>query len=84
MAASRSDINAWLDRLYDDDDVTHMIVVCDSFDWEDYPVYVTKGENVREKESEYKDKSMQRVMEVYSASHDRDSQMTERRAFHYD
>jgi hypothetical protein len=46
---------------------THMIVVCDTFDYEDFPVYVKKGEDVREIVQKYKDPDrMSKVMEVYS------------------
>ena len=61
---------------------THMIVVCDEFSWESYPVSVMPGEDVRELEGSYNGKSMQRVMEVYSMSVDKDLQMKEKRAFH--
>lgn len=84
MAASRESIERWLDQLYNDDNLTHMIVVCDDFDYEDYPVYVSQEEEVREREQYYRDASMQRVMEVYSRNHSREAQMRERRAFHYD
>lgn len=33
MPATRTDINGWLDELYADENLTHMIVVCDTFDW---------------------------------------------------
>ena len=45
---------------------THMIVATDTFDYEDYPVYVLKGEDVWEKVKEYRNKQMSKVMEVYS------------------
>jgi len=61
---------------------THMIVVCDTFDWSDYPVYVRPEENVREVEAKYKS-NMQKVMEVYKLSLDMNSQMSVPRAFYY-
>lgn len=84
MAATRTDISNWLDKLYADDDLTHMIVVCDTWDHEDYPVYVTKDQDVQEEREKHSNASMQRVMEVYSKSHTKESQMAEFRAFHYD
>jgi hypothetical protein len=45
---------------------THMIVVDDAFEHEDYPVYVMPGMDVNEKLKDYTDANMQRVMEVYS------------------
>lgn len=63
---------------------THIIIVCDTFDYEDFPVYVMPNEDVRQKEVEEKDKPMQRVMEVYSLSRDMMDQYNEPRSFHYD
>lgn len=44
---------------------THVIIVCDTFDHEDYPVYVKAGESVKERFAHYNGPNMQRVMEVY-------------------
>lgn len=54
----------WFDEGVEDG-ATHMIVVCDTFDHDDYPVFVMPSEDVSEKDREYREKSMQRVMEVY-------------------
>jgi hypothetical protein len=48
MAATQEDIRRWLKEAKKEG-ATHVIVVCDSFDHEDYPVPVMPGENVREK-----------------------------------
>lgn len=83
MAATRADIQSWLTDL--EDDITHVIIVCDTYDWDDYPVYVSKDEDVRKVESRFHG-NMQQVMEVYSftGKHTIEDQMAERRAFHYD
>ena len=47
---------------------THMLVVCDQFDWSDYPVSVGRTEDVSERIAHYRAASMQRVMEVYDIS----------------
>ena len=83
MAATREDIVRWLTRGKKER-ATHMIVVCDTYDWEDYPVYVSRNEKVREVYREYNGKSMQTVMEVYSLKKDLESQLNEHRAFHFD
>lgn len=62
---------------------THMIVVVDTFDYDDYPVYVMPGEDARTKADGYGKKSMQRVMEVYNLSMDRARQMNQVRSFNY-
>ncbi len=87
---SKEDIRNWLTS--DDylrflglkrEDCTHMLVVCDTYDYDDYPVFVTKDEDVHEAVAEHS-KNMQRVMEVYSFNHDIEAQLNEDRAFHYD
>ena len=83
MAATRQDIERWFDRGIAAG-ATHMIIVCDTFDHSDYPVYVEPGEDAREVASQYHGQNMQRVMEVYSLSISKAAQMAERRAFHYD
>lgn len=81
---TKEEIRSWLERGKREG-ATHVIVVCDSFDYEDYPVMVKPGgKSCREVEAEYSGKNMQRVMEVYSLSLDFESQLREHRAFHYD
>lgn len=82
MAASRADIENWFDRGVKAKN-TYLIVVCDTFDHDDYPVYVGKGEDFYEVYDRYSGgQNMQRVMEVYDLSCDKTSQMNEHRAFH--
>lgn len=54
---------------------THMIVACDTFDWEDYPVYVKKGQDVHEVEASIRNQSMQKIMEVYDLQAKMNAQM---------
>lgn len=61
---------------------THMIVVCDTYDYSDFPAYVDPDEDVREVEKEQRT-NMGRVMEVYDLRMSREDQMAEQRAFHY-
>lgn len=82
MVTTKAEISEWFERgsvL----GATHMIVVCDTFSHEDYPVYVKPGESSREIAADYDDKNMQRIMEVYDLSIDKVAQLEERRAFHY-
>lgn len=80
MAADREEIRRWLNRGKELG-ATHMIVVCDTYDWEDYPFYVMPEDNVREKERELS--VCNRIMEVYSYNYDLEAQLSEYRAFHY-
>lgn len=84
MAATRDDINRWLDELYANPDYTHMVVKMDWFDYDDYPVYVTRNEDVREVGRRVYESGVDKVVEVYSKRYTREHQMAEFRAFHYD
>lgn len=83
MATTREDIRRWLQEAKKKG-ATHVIVVCDTFDYDDYPVYVMPAESVREKADEHNGKNMQKVMEVYSLKLDIEKQLGEHRSFHYD
>jgi hypothetical protein len=64
MPVNRAGIAKWFAEGVDQD-ATHMIVVCDQFDYEDYPVYVKPGQDVHKKVTEYLALPMQKIMEVY-------------------
>lgn len=83
MATTQADIRVWLAHAKKIK-ATHVIIVCDTFDYEDYPVYVAPNESVREKYNKYCNENMQRVMEVYSLKKDIEAQLNEARAFHFD
>lgn len=61
---SSEDISRWFD-LGVAKGATHLIVVCDSFSYEDYPVFVVSGQDPHRVANEYSS-NMQRVMEVYN------------------
>lgn len=82
MAATRADIERWFDAGIASG-ATHLIVVCDTFDHDDYPVYVKAPDSASERANYCRHKEMQRVVEVYDLSMDKASQMAEFRAFHY-
>jgi hypothetical protein len=79
MTANRADIEGWFDRGVNNG-ATHMIVVCDTYDHDDYPAYVAKGTDFWAVYDSYNGKNMQRIMEVYDLSHDKQAQMNEHRA----
>jgi hypothetical protein len=83
MAASYNDIKGWVTKYFANPDVTHVIIVCDTFDWEDYPIPVTSADEAREKIAEISSPTRaEKVMEVYSKELSIESQMAERRAYH--
>jgi len=82
MATIREDISKWLQRGISSG-ATHLIVATDTYDYEDYPVLVMPGEDVRLMVDEIRSKSMTRVMEVYSYSLPLEPQIEAVRAFNY-
>ena len=82
MAATKADISGWLAKGHDLG-ASHMIVVCDTFDWDDYPVYVYPNEDPREVASRYDGENMQKIMEVYNYRLSLQEQLSENRAVHY-
>lgn len=79
----KKELSEWFDRGVAQG-ASHMIVVCDTYDHEDYPVYVMDPLDVVKKQKEYEVMPMQRVMEIYSLRKDKQEQMSETRSFHLD
>ena len=62
---------------------SHVLICCDTFDYEDYPVYVKYGEDIRKViESHNNSQNMSRVMEVYNYNLDLERQLNESMAYH--
>ena len=74
MTATRSDIRGWVEAGVKKG-ATHVIIACDTFDYDNYPVYVMPGEDVHEKFAEKNGKNMQIVDEVYNLSMDVEAQI---------
>ena len=81
MATTRADIARWFGEGVRDK-MVYMIVVCDTFDHEDYPVYAMTDTQVLEQFDQHNGQNMQRVMEVYDLRLDKDSQLAKSRAWH--
>lgn len=72
MTTTKELISNWLQRATKED--SHMLVVFDTFDYEDYPIFVNKNEDVNNKIKHYSE-NMQQVVEVYNLSIDLESQL---------
>lgn len=57
-----NDINRWKGEAKRRK-ATHIIVVCDTFDYSNYPVYVQSGDELESMKARYS-QNMDRVMEV--------------------
>jgi hypothetical protein len=78
---SMQEISAWYGEGVDQE-ASHMIVVCDQFDWSDYPRYVHGAEELKDALDSYESAPMSQVMEVYDLQGDKVAQLVERRAWH--
>ncbi|MCI9434960.1 MAG: bifunctional (p)ppGpp synthetase/guanosine-3',5'-bis(diphosphate) 3'-pyrophosphohydrolase [Bacilli bacterium] len=62
---------------------SHVIICCDTFDYEDYPVYIKYGEDIKTIIANYNDyNKMSKVMEVYNYNLDLEKQLNETRSYH--
>ena len=75
------DIKRWIKNA--PKNATHMIVVCDTFDYSDYPVYVNEFEDVHNIVEKYDNLNMQKVMEVYNLKKDIREQLMQEKSFNY-
>lgn len=82
MSTSKRELASWFKRGQEKG-ASHMIVVCDTFDYSDYPVFVKREENCRTRYEEFNGKNMQRVMEVYNLDMSMDEQLADRRVFNF-
>ena len=80
--ASRSEIKRWFDQGVGIGQ-RFMLVVCDTFDYTDFPVYLLPGSDAREEVKDWNSKKMLKVMECYDLNQDRDSQLSEGRVWNY-
>lgn len=84
---SRAEISDWFDMGFAGTGMaavlpmplTHMLVVCDTWDWSDFPVYVSEVENLDAICNHYT-RNDYKVMEIYDLARDRDTQLGEFRA----
>lgn len=63
MAASREDVDRWIETAIAGK-CEFIISVCDTFDWDDYPVYCKDEAELRERYPNYSGQNMQRVNEI--------------------
>lgn len=82
MPTTKDDIRNWLERGKQKG-ASHMLVVCDTFDWSDYPVFVMPGEDARKRGDENNGPNMTKLMEVYKLDMDWDNQLNAGRSFNY-
>jgi len=77
MSASLSMIKRWLDQG-ESIGATHVIIALDTYDHDNYPVYVMPGQIAKDQVKRIQAGKMQSVDEVYSLSMDIDKQLSAR------
>jgi len=63
MAASREDVDRWIEHAIEAK-CEFIISVCDTFDWDDYPVYCKDKNDLIMNYDQYDGENMQRVNEI--------------------
>jgi hypothetical protein len=63
MAASRQDVDRWI-QVARENGHEFILSVCDTFDYDDYPVYCENREELMRRYDVYNGKNMQRVNEI--------------------
>lgn len=82
MSTTLEKIRKWLTEGWRQE-AKYLIVVCDTYDHSDFPVYATDDADVLKKHAENDNEdAMLRVMEVYDLSVDVGPQLREHRAMH--
>lgn len=79
MSTTKNEVREWLERGIERSS-THVIIAVDTWDHEDYPVFVSRDESVYEKINSY-DNKQNRIMEVYNLSIDIDEQLNQYRVW---
>lgn len=79
-SGAKLQIKRWLHEAKKEK-ATHMLVVCDTFSHEDYPVNITMNEDLNAEMKRYNGINMQRIMEVYDLRMDINKQLGEDRAY---
>ncbi len=82
MTCTFDDITRWLDEAAHSG-ATHLIVVCDDFDHDNYPIFVMPGEDARERYDKVYASNMQHVDEVYDMRMNIMRQRREQRALNF-
>lgn len=80
LITTKDQIHNWLKRGKDLG-ASHMLVVCDTWDWEDYPVYVMPENNLPEVANRINRTLVERIMECYDLSMNFDKQLNQHRAW---
>ena len=71
MATTKEDIAGWIKKGKDKGS-KFLIIACDTFEYEDYPVFCKDADECKIKYAKCNGHNMQKVLEVYDLSKDTD------------
>jgi hypothetical protein len=77
---TKSDIKGWLEEAKQKG-ARYMLVVCDTFDYGDYPVSIMPNQKIDDIAPTYHYRNMQKVMECYDLNMDWERQLNEARSW---
>lgn len=69
MAATREDVDRWI-AAAKEKGAKHIISVCDTWDYDDYPVYVMPEDDLEKMKKKYDGVNMQKINEVITINED--------------
>lgn len=79
MGTTQEDISRWI-KSGKDNGAKFLIVACDTFDYEDYPIYCKDAVECKKEYDNHNGKNMQKIMEVYDLSKDINLQLKKGRS----
>jgi len=80
MTATRQDILSWLEEAKHKK-ASHLIVMHDTYDHDNYPVFVLVRE-ILDNRLKTNGENMQQIQEIYNMTMDLDMQLAEHRSWH--
>ena len=78
MATNSNQISLWFDKGVEQNK-KYMVIICDTFDWEDYPSYHVSRASAENKINSPGE--MQKIMEVYDLEANKTAQLNSARVF---
>jgi len=80
MTATLQDIHRWIAKAKEKG-ASHLIIAVDTYDHENYPVYIGYNENIKKEIGRIRSAELQGIDEIYNMSMDIDKQLAEDRAY---
>lgn len=81
MTTTHTDIARWYEAA--PKGTAFMLVICDTFDYDDFPVYCASAAECADKLKHYRSEGMFRVMECYDFAMDKTQQLAAHRAYNF-